>query len=208
MNLRLEAGSDGSTRVRVVGVCHAGHEDAEAAAIQREVGVDATSVSTFQRSFLDGIAFLGGGTTSAREAFAAGSDVVPGMSLPLSRALPRIVAARAATHRSVAVILDPLTGAVQDRARDATAFPWRRHLADIQWYIGLPLHPTRPQVRSAYDWIHQAHAGIGAATVGAYVNYLEPRRPVAAYYGSNLSRLRRIKHRYDPSGFFHSPFTV
>ena len=62
-NLHLEAGADGSTRARVVGVCQAGDENDEAAAIERAVGVDASSTSTFQRSFLDGIAFLGGGTT-------------------------------------------------------------------------------------------------------------------------------------------------
>jgi hypothetical protein len=51
----------------------------------------------------------------------------------------------------VAVILDPLTGAVRDRAPAAGAFPWRRHLADIQWYISVPLHPTRAAVGAAYD---------------------------------------------------------
>ena len=208
MNLRLEAAADGSTRARVVGVCVAGDEEAEAAAIQREVGVDASSVSTFQRSFLDGIAFLGGGTTSPRQAFAAGSDVVAAMTPSLGRALPRIVAARAASHHAAAVILDPLTGAVRDRGPGATAFPWRSHLADIQWYVGLPLHPTARQVSSAYDWIDRAHRGIGSSSVGGYVNYLEPGRPVAQYYGGNISRLRRIKHRHDPTGFFSSAYTV
>jgi FAD/FMN-containing dehydrogenase len=208
MNLRLEASADGSTRVRVVGVCHAGDEGVEAHAVQREVGVDGIDVSTFQKSFMDGIAFLGGGTTSAREAFAAGSDVVATMTRTLSHALPRIVARRAAGHDSAAVILDPLTGAVRDRGPGATAFPWRRHLADIQWYVGLPLHPTARQVHAAYDWIGRAHDGIGSASVGGYVNYLEPGRPVADYYGDNLARLRRVKHRYDPTGFFHSAYTV
>ncbi len=208
MNLHLEAGSDGSTRVRVVGVCRAGDEDAEAAAVQQAAGVDGTSVSTFQKAFLDGISFLGGGTTSARQAFAAGSDVVADMTQGLSRALPAVVAARAANHRAAAVILDPLTGAVRDLGVGATAFPWRRHLADIQWYVGLPLHPSAAEVSAAYTWISDAHDAIGSASVGGYVNYLEPHRPVADYYGANLARLRRIKQQHDPGGFFRSAYTV
>jgi FAD/FMN-containing dehydrogenase len=208
MNLRLEAGSDGSLRARVVGACPAGDEVQEAAAIERAVGVDATSTSTFRRSFLDGIEFLGGGTTSPRQAFAAGSDVISAMSPRLTRALPHLVARRAAEHHAVSVILDPLTGAVRDRGPGDTAFPWRRHLADIQWYIGLPFHPSRSAVSVAYDWIDGAHRVLGAASVGGYVNYLEPGRSVASYYGSNIARLRRIKRRHDPADFFHSSFTV
>ena len=208
MNLHLEAFGDGTTRVRVVGVCQPGDENVEAAAVQRDAGVDASSVSTFQKDFLDGIAFLGGGTTSARTAFAAGSDVVASMTPRLAHALPRLVAARAASGHSAAVILDPLTGAVRDRRPGASAFPWRRHLADIQWYVGLPAHPSGRQVRAAYDWIRQAHGEVGAASVGAYVNYLEPNRPITDYYGRNAGRLRRIKHRNDPSGFFRSPYTI
>ncbi len=208
MNLHLEAGADGSTRVRVVGVCRAGDEGVEAAAVQRAVGVDGTTVSTFQKSFLDGVTFLGGGTTSARQAFAAGSDVIGAMTQDLSRALPSVVAARAANHQSAAVILDPLTGAVRDLGVGATAFPWRRHLANIQWYVGLPSHPTAAAVSSASGWIADAHHAIGAASVGGYVNYLEPHRPVGSYYGANLARLRRIKQQRDPAGFFRSPYTV
>ncbi len=206
-NLHLDA-SSGSTSVRIVGVCEAGDEDAQAAAMQREIGIDATSESTFRRSFLDGVRFLGGGSTSARTSFAAGSDVLAGMPDELAHTLPRIVARRAAHGGSAAVILDPLTGAVGDKPVDATAFPWRRHLATVQWYVGLPLHPPTTTVRAAQDWIGGAHRAIAGTSVGAYINYLEPGRPLAAYYGSHLARLRRIKAEVDPHGIFSSAYTV
>jgi FAD/FMN-containing dehydrogenase len=207
-NVKLEASSDGSTRVRVGGACTAGDQEAQAAAFERAVGVDATSVSTFEQSFMDGVRFFGGGSTSARTAFAAGSDVVESMSPDLSRRLAQVITRRAADGGSGVVILDPLTGAVSDPAVGATAFPWRRHVADLQWYVGLPLRPTLMQVRAAQAWISGAHRAVSSASVGAYVNYVEPGRRIGAYYGPNLGRLRRVKAAVDPSGFFRSAYTV
>ena len=207
-NAKLEASSDGSTRVRVVGVCAVGDQGAQAAALERAVGVDPTSVSTFEQSFMDGVRYFGGGTTSARTAFAAGSDVIATMSPDLSRRLAQVIVRRAANGGSGVVILDPLTGAVSDQAVGATAFPWRRHVADLQWYVGLPLRPSVTQVRAAQAWISSAHRAIAAESVGAYVNYVEPDRRIGAYYGPNLARLRRVKAAVDPSGFFRSAYTV
>jgi FAD/FMN-containing dehydrogenase len=31
---------------------------------------------------------------------------------------------------------------------------------------------------------------------------------VSSFYAGNYRRLSRIKHRVDPTGFFHSPYTV
>ena len=207
-NLHLEAGSDGSASVRVVGTCRAGDADSEAAAMEAAVGVDATSVSTFDKSFLEGVQFLGGGTTSPRQAFVAGSDVVPVMTRALSRTLPGVVAQRAASGHPAAVILDPLTGRVSDVATAATAFPWRSHLCDIQWYVGLPTPPSTAAVRGAYAWIGRAHDAVAAYSDGGYVNYLEPHRLVSGYHGPNAARLRAIKHAVDPSRFFSSPYTI
>jgi FAD/FMN-containing dehydrogenase len=207
-NLHLEASSDGSTAVRVVGTCRAGDEDSEAAALEAAVGVTPTSVSTFQETYLGGIEFLGGGTTSSRQSFAAGSDVLRRMTPDLARTLASIVKARANSGRSAAVILDPLTGAVSDPGPHASAFPWRHHLCDIQWYVGLPTAPSSSAVDDAYSWIDQAHASIRSSSSGAYINYLEPGRHLASYYGSNLQRLRRVKAEVDPHDFFHTPYTI
>ncbi len=87
-------------------------------------------------------------------------------------------------------------------------FPWRNHLASIQWYVGLPLRPSPETVRASQRWINSAHRAIAAQSAGAYVNYLEPGRPLEAYYGQNLPRLRRIKEQVDPGGFFRSAYTM
>ncbi len=207
-NLHLEASADGSTQIRIVGVCRAGDEGAEAAAMEVAAGISATSVSTFEKSFMDGVSFLGGGSTSARQVFAAGSDVIEAMSRDLSRTLPKIVAHRAASGHAAAAILDPLTGAVRDRAPGATAFPWRRHLCDIQWYVALPRDAHHQAVQAAYQWVGSAHHAIRPHSVGGYVNYLEPGRSVASYYGRNYARLKQVKREVDPTGFFSSPYTL
>ncbi|WP_433559478.1 BBE domain-containing protein [Pseudonocardia xinjiangensis] len=40
------------------------------------------------------------------------------------------------------------------------------------------------------------------------MNYVEAGRPVSSYYGSNLARLRAVKKRYDPTGFFTTPYSI
>jgi FAD/FMN-containing dehydrogenase len=130
------------------------------------------------------------------------------MTPALSRALVALVADRAAAGRSVAVILDPLTGAVADVPADATAFPWRGSLCDVQWYIGLPAAPSPGEVNSAYSWIRRAHRAVAPYSQGGYVNYLEPHRPVSSYYGTNYARLRSIKASVDPNALFASPYAI
>lgn len=207
-NLHLEGNADGSKDIRIVGVCKAGRQDAEAAAMEAATGVRATSTSTFQRSYLGGVQFLGGGTTSPRQVFAAGSEILPRMPGDLSRLLPGLVAARANSGQDADIILDPLTGAVQDVAPRASAFRWRRHLCDVQLYVGLPRQAGNRAVNSAYRWIESAQRRLAPYSSGGYVNYLQPGRPVREYYGPNYARLKQIKARYDPDDFFMSPFTI
>jgi FAD/FMN-containing dehydrogenase len=207
-NLHLDASSDGSTDIRVVGTCRAGDEDSEATAMENAVGVAPTSVSTFQKTYMQGIEFLGGGTTSPRQTFAAGSDIIASMSSDLAKALVHLVSQRASNGRSVSAILDPLTGKVSDTKPKATAFPWRNHLCDIQWYIGLPNGASNNAVQSAYNWIGSAHKKVRPFSSGGYINYLEPGRGLASYYGPNFQRLRQIKSQVDPHDFFHTPYTI
>lgn len=207
-NIALVVDAEGSARVQIGGRCEAGDQDSQARALQRAVGVDADDVSTSEKSFMDAVRGFGGGSTTPRGASVAGSDVVATMTRSLTETLPRIVARRAASGTVSRVILDPLTGAVRDQAADATPFPWRQHLAELQWIVRFPTDPPRHAVRSARSWVNEAHQAVAGESVGAYVNRLEPGRPLVDYYGANLTRLRRVKAQVDPDGFFRSPYTV
>lgn len=207
-NLRLEAGADGVLRVRLGGCCAPGGQDDEALALQRAIGVDATSATTFERSFMNGMEYFGGGTTTPRQATVSGSDVVATMSETLVQALPGIVERRAHSGAASSVILDPLTGAVSDLRADVTAFPWRDHLAELQWHVQLPDDPSKEAVMASREWVNGAHQAIASESVGAYVNHLEAGRPLGDYYGANFERLRRIRADVDPTGFFRSAYSI
>lgn len=207
-NLHVEANSDGSAEVRIVGVCAPGAQAGEAQAMESEIGVDATSTSLFEKTYLAAVQFLGGGTTSPRQGWAAGSDILPTMTVPVSQALVRVIANRAASRKPAVAILDPLTGQVRAHDPAGTAFPWRRHLCSIQWYLSMPDHPTIEQLHAAYTWIDTAHDSVASISSGGYVNYLEPRRHIASYYGANFARLRAVKRAHDPNNFFDTPWSI
>lgn len=207
-NLRLSVGADGITSVKLGGRCVAGDQDEQAAALERAVGVDAAAVTTSEKSFMEGVEHFGGGSTNPRGASIAGSDVVTGMSEVLAEALPRIMERRAGSGTLSMVILDPLTGAVRDQQPASTAFPWRLHLAELQWLVQLPANHSDEAVRASRAWVNEAHQSIASRSVGAYVNRLEPGRPLADYYAANLPRLRRVKGRVDPDNFFRSPYAI
>ena len=207
-NLQLVVDAQDRASVLISGRCDAGEQGAQVRALERAVGAEARDVSTGEESFMDAVRAFGGGSTTPRGAAVAGSDVVAAMTRSLSETLPRVVARQARSGTVSRVILDPLTGAVRDQPVDATAFRWRRHLAELQWIVRLPNDPSRREISAARAWVDEAHRAVAADSVGAYVNRLEPGRPLRAYYGANLARLRRIKEQVDPDGFFRSPYTV
>lgn len=90
---------------------------------------------------------------------------------------------------------NPLGGAYNDPAPDATAFPHRSARFLLKHTAGADM----------IDWLRRSY-GIPHphGTGGTYVNF--PDRllddPLAAYHGENLGRLRRVKATYDPDGVF------
>lgn len=109
------------------------------------------------------------------------------------------------------VSFDAFGGAIAEPASDATAFPWRSALADIQYTATWPsaLAGTNP---ARFDNFVQSMRRALQPYVGnaAYVNYADPhlRDYAVAYWDSNLPRLTSIKRTYDPQDVFSFPQSV
>jgi len=101
----------------------------------------------------------------------------------------------------------PLGGAVGRVQPRATAFPHRGALFDIQ-YQAYWFDPAEAEADLA--WLRGIRDAMRPFSRGAYVNYIDADLPdwAGEYYGQNLSRLRRIKERYDPDGIFASPHSI
>jgi FAD/FMN-containing dehydrogenase len=96
---------------------------------------------------------------------------------------------------------NPLGGAYNDPAPDATAFPNRSARFLLKHTAGVD---DREWLRQSYEITHPHGTG------GAYVNFPDPdlEDPHAAYHGPNLERLRRVKAAYDPEGVFRFPQSI
>jgi len=218
-NLHLDV-SPASRSVSVSGVSLTGSATADAAALVAAVGIDPVSVSSQTSSYLHTMLVEAGcsrvGFTAChpspagslrRQGFLAGSSVLA-RTLPDRgiTALLRATVAGASAGLAVAAICDPLGGAAGRVAPAATAFPWRRAAASVQWYAGLPTPASPGAVARAQSWVAASRAGLRPWSAGAYVNY--PDASVAdprTYHGDTASRLRGVLRRYDPAGFFDGP---
>jgi FAD/FMN-containing dehydrogenase len=98
----------------------------------------------------------------------------------------------------------PWGGAYNRIRPDATAFVHRAELFLLHHLV-----VVEPQQGStaARDWLRMSY-GLTAAwrSDGVYQNFPDPELtdPARAYFGANLHRLRQVKARYDPDGFFGS----
>lgn len=200
--VHVDATGHGGLHVSIVGVTTAGDERAAATSLAHAVGVSPTATDYRRLSYLGATTYLGGGTTSARQSFTAGSDVLAKLDTRTASAIARAVTDRSRAGRTGSALLDPLTGAVSDPKRTDTAFPWRDHVASVQWYVGGGTYA------SAHDWIAQAHRQVAAFSSGGYVNYLEPGQSASRYFAGSLPRLTQIRQRYDPKRRLHSGLHV
>jgi hypothetical protein len=108
-------------------------------------------------------------------------------------------AARAGTPASA--ILDPLGGQASKQPAGGASWPWRSALGVVQWY-------SSAQGTTAKTFIANGHRAVRSASAGAYVNYLEAGRAVSSYYGGSSAKLQAAKKKYDPTNFFHTPYTL
>jgi FAD/FMN-containing dehydrogenase len=128
-----------------------------------------------------------------RQPFAASSVYVAD---PLGAAGRRAFAAAADTGATL--LCDAYGGAVSRPAPDATAFVHRDVRFSVQILRYAPIASAAPDVARARRLI--APFGNGQA----YQNYPDLRieRPLRAYYGANLARLRAVKQAVDPDDRF------
>lgn len=196
--VHVDAVGGGRLHVSIVGVTEAGDEHAAAQSLARTIGVSPTATSFRRLSYLDAAVYLGGGTTSPRQGFTGGSDILRTVDIAAARAITDAVVARSRAGGAASALLDPLTGAVADPATSATAFPWRDHTASVQWYVG------GSDYASARSWIAQAHRDVAALSEGGYVNYLEPGQSPHRYFAGNTARLAQVCRTYDPSHRIHT----
>lgn len=204
-NGHLDAQGNGGVAVRIVGVTKAGDERAAAASLISAVGVSPSRSSYRTLGYLAAVQYLGGGTTSPRQGFCAGTDVLRSLSTGAANALLGAVAARSRAGRYGSALLDPLDGVAGARATSASAFPYRDHAFSVQWYVSTSSAAGRNSARS---WIASGHRALGSASSGGYVNYLEADQPASRYFGPNLSRLHQVRNTYDPRRRFFCGLTV
>lgn len=184
-----------SLSVRVFGVCPVGQEGARATSVRHAVGVTPVRTSTTTRSHMDGIRYLGGGSSTPRTRFAAGSDILEVVTTGGAEAVEAAMRSAASRNLGASAILDPLDGAVSDPSTSATVFPWRHHSASIQWYVGVS---SSGGYSRAFDWISHAHDLLGARSRGGYLGYLESGRGLLPYVRGNGRRLTDTRRAYDP----------
>lgn len=113
-----------------------------------------------------------------------------------------------------------LGGAVADVAADATVFPHRGALSEVQYLSYWSAQPTAAELRARQSanlaWIRGLYAEVdpllSRGNPGSYVNYadedLAEGEWQARCYGTNHARLQQVKAAVDPDDFFRARQTV
>jgi hypothetical protein len=186
----------GRGRCSVVLATPAGDGPARAAGVVAAIGVPTVGRTIRTFDHLGVVSYFGGGPDAVRpRAFVAGSDVVARMTPAAAEAIVAATSAWPRAGGAATAVVESLDGAIGDADPAATAFPWRRHAANVQWYVETP---TPELIDAADRWLVAAHAALGDHSAGGYVNYLEPSTPAVRYFGANLPRLAAARRRCDP----------
>ncbi len=199
VNITVGSGSAGCT---IVLATPPGDGPSRAGDLSAAIGVQPVSNRSRTLNRMDFIHYFEGGADAAKpRAFVAGSDIVGEMTRAAAESIVAATSAWPQAAGSATTVIESLSGAVSDVDSDATAFPWRRQAACIQWYAETPSPAT---VDSANQWLASAHEAVQANSVGGYVNYVEPDTVASRYFGGNLVRLTAIRQKYDPEGLMYS----
>jgi FAD/FMN-containing dehydrogenase len=147
--------------------------------------------------------------TMARSTFLAKSDfVAKPLSVAAVTTMINAIDARQAspTLGRGALLMDSYGGAINRVPSAATAFVHRDQLFAIQYTAQFTAGAPAARVAANTQWLNDLHGALRTAVSGqAYQNYIDPGLAgwQAAYYGSNLPRLQKVKRAYDPGNMFH-----
>jgi len=175
----------------------AGHLSALIAA----VGAAPTSRTTHTYSYLNAMKYFAGCLDQTITACKAGGPVpFRAASRMLERTVTSSVADRVVAlmsrQKGMVLLFDSLRGQVAGIKTTDTAYAHRSAHASVQVYSGNAANG--PAVLAVQEALRST---VGT---GAYVNYLNPGQGdwASAYYGANLTRLRRVIKKYDPDRVF------
>jgi FAD/FMN-containing dehydrogenase len=223
-----ERGGDPTVRVGAVYVGSSDALDGLLADLARRVGVAPSHRYRLHKGYLDAMRFEGGcsdtsvracrpaseGGSLAREASVARAEY---LAKPLSAHGRSVVVDAVERHqrdpqlRGGGVAFDAYGGAINRVAPDATAFVHRTPICGVLLNGTFPDDAPAAMVDAARAWVDGLGRDLAGEVDGeAYQNYVDPRRTdwAAAYYGSNLARLQRVKAHYDPHDRFHFPQSI
>lgn len=187
------------THCRIMATCPVGSGSSVGSAITKAVGVQPTGTENHTFNYLDLVNYLAVGNLNPSPlGYVGGSDVLPVVNAATAQGIAKAVDAFPRGAGRMLAIMHALDGALADVASGATAFPWRRQYALVQWYV------ETGDVAAATNWLNTAHQAVQPYSVGGYVNYIEANQPAARYFSSNLSRLTAVRQKYDPSRIMFS----
>ncbi|MBV9516412.1 MAG: FAD-binding oxidoreductase, partial [Mycobacteriaceae bacterium] len=182
------------THCRILATCPVGSGGSVASAIVSAVGMQASGVENHTFNYLDLVRYLAVGNLNPTPlGYVGGSDVFPTITAGAAQGIASAVDAFPRGAGRMLAIMHALDGALATVASGATAFPWRRESALVQWYVETAGSPS-----AASDWLNTAHQAVQPYSVGGYVNYIEANQPPSRYFGQNLSRLSTVRQKYDP----------
>jgi len=154
-------------------------------------------------SYMDLVNYLAVGNLNPSPlGYVGGSDVFATINAGVAQGIAAAVNAFPRGAGRMLAIMHALDGALAAVAPGATAFPWRRQSALVQWYV------ETGDPAAASNWLSTAHQAVQPYSVGGYVNYLEANQPASRYFGPNLSRLSAVRQKYDPGRIMFSSLNI
>jgi FAD/FMN-containing dehydrogenase len=179
---------------RILATCPAGSGNGVATAIASAVGLQPTGTENHTFNYIELVRYLAVNNLNPSPlGYVGGSDVFPTVDAAVAKGIAAAVNAFPRGAGRMLAIMHALDGALATVAPGATAFPWRRQSALVQWYVETSGDPS-----AATSWLSTAHQAVQQHSVGGYVNYIEANQAASRYFGPNLSRLSAVRQKYDP----------